>query len=88
MTTTDMTSTDSVTATLRPPPVLGAETDAQRERLLALRRQLLAEQAGALSPAVARALEMADAYLFLALGYVGHTEELFPGELPGPAAGP
>ncbi|MHA6794385.1 hypothetical protein ACVGVM_12890 [Pseudonocardia bannensis] len=89
MTTTDMTTTDLTgTGTPSVPSVLGAEADAQRERLVALRRRLLAEQAGALSPAVARALEMADAYLFLALGYVGHTEELFPGEAPGAAPGP
>ncbi len=59
---------------------------AQRKRLLALRAQLLAEQVDASSPAVARALEMADAYLFLALGYTGHTDELFPGEQARPVS--
>jgi hypothetical protein len=62
------------------PPVLGGLPDTQRERLGALRAGLLSEQSAAVSPAVGRALEMADAYLFLALGYLGHTEELFPGE--------
>ena len=66
--------------------MLGAEVDAQRTRLVALRERLVAEQAGAVSPAVARALETADAYLFLALGYLGHTDELFPGELEPPPA--
>ena len=60
---------------------LGDEVEAQRERIADLRERLLAEQSGAVSPAVARALEMADAYVFLALGYLGHTDELFPGEL-------
>jgi len=69
------------------PPVLGFLPDLQRERLVALRAGLLSEQAAAVSPAVGRALEMADAYLFLALGYLGHTDELFPGE-SGPEASP
>lgn len=63
-------------------PSLGAEADAQRERLVELRAHLARERAAAISPAVDRALEMADAYVFLALGYVGHTDELFPGEHP------
>lgn len=62
------------------PPVLGGLPDLQRVRLVALRAGLLSEQCAATSPAVGRALEMADAYLFLALGYLGHTDELFPGE--------
>lgn len=61
-------------------PALGAEVDAQRDRLLALRAQLARERARAISPAVDRALEMADTYLFLGLGYVGHVDEMFPGE--------
>ena len=69
------------------PPVLGGLPDLQRERLVALRAGLLSEQAAAVSPAVEKALEMADAYLFLALGYLGHTDELFPGE-PGPGSAP
>lgn len=68
-----MTTTETV-------PSLGADADAQRDRLVELRAHLARERDAALSPAVDRALEMADAYLFLALGYVGHTDELFPGE--------
>jgi hypothetical protein len=49
-------------------------------RLLALRRTLLAEEEAAPSPAVARALEMADMYLFLAISYLGYSEQLFPEE--------
>ncbi|GAB4967708.1 hypothetical protein MAHJHV55_38250 [Mycobacterium avium subsp. hominissuis] len=49
-------------------------------RLLDVRRALLAEEADAPSPAVARALEMADVYLFLAISYLGHTDHLFPEE--------
>lgn len=70
------------------PPVLGVLPDLQRERLVALRAGLLSEQAAAVSPAVGRALEMADAYLFLALGYLGHTDELFPGESGAEASPP
>lgn len=68
------------------PAALGHGADDQQERLLLLREQLLTEMANASSPAVARALEMADAYLFLALGYTGHTDELFPGENAGPVS--
>ena len=81
-----MTATGTGTPPVRTadqPAPLGHGARDQRERLLALRAQLLAEQADAASPAVARALEMADAYLFLALGYTGHTDELFPGERTG-----
>lgn len=49
-------------------------------RLLALRQSLLAEKESAPSPAVARALEIADEYLFLAISYLGYTDELFPEE--------
>ncbi|MER7434821.1 hypothetical protein ACFU8R_22890 [Pseudonocardia alni] len=70
-----MTTTETV-------PSLGAEADAQRERLVELRAHLARERGAAISPGIDRALEMADAYLFLALGYVGHTDEMFPGELP------
>ena len=51
---------------------------AQLDRLLALREQLTAEREGAMSPGVARALEMADYYLFLGLGYFGYADRLFP----------
>ncbi|CAJ61751.1 hypothetical protein FRAAL3107 [Frankia alni ACN14a] len=46
---------------------------------------LAREREGALSPAIERALETAQMYLFLALGYVGHTDELFPDELHDPS---
>jgi hypothetical protein len=62
---------------------LGEDVDQQRDRLLALRAQLIRERRRAISPAVDRALEMAEMYLFLGLGYVGYTEEL----LPNPGAG-
>lgn len=52
----------------------------QLDRLLALREQLTAERTDAMSPGVARALEMADYYLFLGLGYFGYSERLFPEE--------
>ncbi len=58
-------------------------TNGQHEslhRLLNMRRALLTEQADAPSPAVARALEMADTYLFLAISYLGYTDRLFPEE--------
>ncbi|HVW45128.1 MAG TPA: hypothetical protein VHC18_27640 [Amycolatopsis sp.] len=59
-------------------PGLGESVDQQRERLLALRAQLVQERQRAISPAVGRALEMAEIYLFLGLGYVGYTDELLP----------
>ncbi|HZQ28139.1 MAG TPA: hypothetical protein VFA94_10620 [Acidimicrobiales bacterium] len=55
------------------------ETDPKLGRLLSLRAQLHAERVDA-SPAVTRALEMADIYVFLALGYLGYTARLFPEE--------
>jgi hypothetical protein len=61
-------------------PGLGDDADGQRARLRGLREQLLAERAAAVSPAVERALEQADVYLFLGLTYLGETDELFPGE--------
>jgi hypothetical protein len=60
---------------------LGASIVAHRQRLLDLRGALQREQRGAVSPAVARALELADMQVFLALTYLGHTDELFPDEL-------
>jgi hypothetical protein len=50
------------------------------DRLLALRQELLAAKETAGTPAVARALEMADTYLFLAISYLGYTDHLFPEE--------
>jgi hypothetical protein len=84
-----MSSTQHDAMTVPPaagPPAaegLGEDVDRQRDRLLALRRQLIRERKRAISPAVDRALEMAEMYLFLGLGYVGYTEEL----LPGPGGG-
>jgi hypothetical protein len=51
-----------------------------RQELLALRRELHRQRDAAPTPAVAHALRLADAYLFLALGYCGHNDELFPEE--------
>lgn len=82
MTTTTGAATEGGAAPEVIPHRLGQDTVHGRDRLLALRAQLLEEQQRSASPAVARALEMADAYLFLALGYTGYTEELFPGERP------
>jgi hypothetical protein len=50
------------------------------DRLLTLRRSLLDERRAAPTPAIERALEMADYYVFLALGYAGYTNEMFPEE--------
>jgi hypothetical protein len=60
------------------PDLLNAEQAEQLDRLLTLRTALLAERDTAMSPAVARALELADVYLFLALGYYGYSERLLP----------
>jgi hypothetical protein len=60
--------------------LLGDEIEAQRRRLLELRAALGAERARAVSPAVRRALEQADIYLYLGLGYLGHCDDLFPEE--------
>jgi hypothetical protein len=54
---------------------------AQLERLLELRNVLLEEREKASSPAVARALQMADYYLFLGLTCFGYSEKLFPEQL-------
>ena len=51
-------------------------------RLVELRRQLLAERDGAPTPAIAEALRLADIYLFMALTYTGHDDQLFPEEGP------
>lgn len=50
----------------------------QLQRLLELRETLVRERLAAASPAVARALQMADYYLFLGLTYFGYSEKLFP----------
>ncbi len=48
--------------------------------LIELRQELRRARAQALSPAVGRALQMADYYLFLAMTYLGYTAKLFPEE--------
>lgn len=58
----------------------GADVDAQLRRLTALRAQLREERAVAVSPAVARALELAEIELFLGLTCLGYSDELFPHE--------
>ncbi|MDW3216260.1 MAG: hypothetical protein R8G01_19880 [Ilumatobacteraceae bacterium] len=58
----------------------GDDVDAQLERLAALRGQLREERAAAVSPAVARALELAEIELFLGLTCLGYSDELFPHE--------
>ena len=65
-------------------PLLGPEIEAQHRRLLDLRAALQAERARAVSPAVRRALEQADIYLYLGLGYLGHCDDLFPEERAAP----
>lgn len=57
---------------------LGPAADEQLGRLVELRHRLADERATAVTPAVARALELADIQLFLAMTYVGHSLELFP----------
>lgn len=51
---------------------------AQLGRLLELRETLQRERDASESPAVARALQMADYYLFLGLTYFGYSDRLFP----------
>ena len=51
-----------------------------RQDLLSLRAELQRQRAAAPTPAVAHALRLADSYLFVALGYCGHNDELFPEE--------
>lgn len=50
------------------------------DELLETRRQLLVCLSKSPSPAVERALETADVYVFLALTYLGFTDELYPEE--------
>lgn len=69
-----MTALDDIRAGELPAGADGA----QLQRLLELRDTLLRERDAAASPAVARALQMADYYLFLGLTYFGYSEKLFP----------
>ena len=51
-----------------------------KQELLSLRAELHRQRDAAPTPAVAHALRLADSYLFVALGYCGHNDELFPEE--------
>ncbi len=62
-------------------------TSVQLERLLRLRQELKALREEAISPAIASSLQTADVYLFLALGYLGYSEELFPEQTASDAEG-
>ena len=59
---------------------LDPDQAAQLARLVSLRSQLRAEQSQSTTPAVARFLELADVYLFLALSHFGYADQLFPEE--------
>lgn len=56
------------------------EMEATRQQLLALRADLIELRRTAQTPGLAHALRLADIYLFMALGYTGHSDELFPEE--------
>lgn len=57
-----------------------SELETARDDLLKLRADLLAQRRSAPTPGIAHALRLADIYLFMALGYTGHNDELFPEE--------
>lgn len=59
-------------------PLPSGADAAQLRRLLDIRQAMLQERADSASPAVARALQMADYYLFLGLTYFGYSDRLFP----------
>jgi hypothetical protein len=61
--------------------VLDPATDAQREELVRIYNSLRAVRADALTPAIARYVELSETYLFLALTSVGYTTELFPSQI-------
>lgn len=63
------------------------ELEQARHDLLALRSELRRQRSVAPTPGVAHALRLADTYLFMALGYCGHNDTLFPEEGDGDAAG-
>jgi hypothetical protein len=56
------------------------ELEPTRQALLSLRSELSRQRHEAPTPGIAHALRLADAYLFMALGYCGHNDELFPEE--------
>lgn len=61
-----------------PTPLPSGVDQLELARLLELRSALGVERRRAGSPAVKRSLQMCDYYLFLALGYLGYSEQLFP----------
>lgn len=63
-----------------PERCLFPEASNSLERLLAVRESLHKEVQEAISPAVARSLQMADTYLFMALSYLGYSSKLYPEE--------
>lgn len=75
-----MTATGLTGSATEPGADLGADIEEVRVRLLRLRADLVRERSAAPSPAVARALEVAETYLYLGLGYLGHCDDLFPEE--------
>lgn len=54
------------------------ELETARLDLLRLRQELTRQREVAPTPGIAHALRLADLYLFLALGYTGHADPLFP----------
>lgn len=74
-----MTASTTTTAAAETAP-LGADVESTRRRLLDIRDALSAERETAGSPALARALDLAETYLYLGLGYLGHCDDLFPEE--------
>ena len=59
---------------------LGPGPARQLERCVELRARIREERRTAVSPAVERALELTDMHLFLAMSYLGYTEQLCPEE--------
>lgn len=59
---------------------LPSQVQSTLDRLLSIRQSLLEEGSNAPSPAVARSIEMADVYLFLAISYLGYTDKMYPEE--------
>ncbi len=57
-----------------------SELEATRLELVAFQAELHRLRTTAATPGIAHALRLADTYLFLALGYGAHSDELFPEE--------